>query len=319
MTMDASRKGETGVAQPAERVQPLRGLNDLLKRFDELTGSQKRIVEYVVRNPDKVAFMNLDKLADAINVSPSTIVRFCYKLDYDGYTDMQGQLQTWVLAQLNQESESSAALADRTDSGVSLFYQAMDHDLRTMQESLRTLRPDLIKRAVELMLKGRQIRVVGFRSAYSVAHALSLGLNKVLGNTGLVEAPDGTMPEQMLQLGAGDLLIAITFPRYSSLTVDIARLARERGCRVIAITDSIVSPLARIADLVLPSAYRGIGVQNSLTATFSMVHGLISTVEEACQESYQERIRATEELVARWNMILLRQREGTDRDGPEKP
>lgn len=291
-----------------DRADQASVLEELSRRFDELTGSQKRIVEFIVRNPEQIAFMTLEKLAETIGVSPSTVVRFCYRLGYDGFTDLQSDVQAWLRARLNVQGGRSPA---GEPAGSTLLDQAIDRDLRNLQETRRLLRPEDVQRAVDLIVAARQVCVTGIRSTHGVAAALTLGLNKVQGNALLLGSPDDALSEQMVSMSPDDVLVAISFPRYSTRPLDAARYAHQRGIKVVAITDSLISPLARLADVVLLCAYEGLGVQNSLTAPLSLVQAMVDMVAAARRDDYQERLKDTEELIVRWNIVVLNRRDQT--------
>ncbi len=285
-------------------------LEELSRRFDELTGSQKRIVEFIVRNPDRVAFMTLDRLADTIGVSPSTVIRLCYRLSYDGFTDMQNQVQEWLRSQLNASGgEAPRDGAAGTAAAPTVLDRAIEQDMRNLQETRRLLRQDHVQQAVDLIVSARTVWLTGVRSTYGVAASLALGLNKVQGKAVLLSSADAMLPEEVVDMSREDVLVSISFPRYSSRPLDVARYARERGVKIIGITDSLISPLARLADVVLPCAYKGLEVQNSVTAAQSLVQAIVSMVAAARGEQYQERLKETEELITRWNVVLLRRRD----------
>ena len=221
--------------------------------------------------------MTASRLGQTVHVSESTVVRFAAELGYDGYPGMQKALQEMVRSRLT--SVQRIEIADGRLGNQEILSTVMQADIEKIRMTLEETDRESFYRAVEAILSAHRIYVLGARSASALAEFLCYYFELIFDNTIPVHATSSSETfEQLLRVGEEDVVIGISFPRYSSRTVKAMRFARERGARVIAITDSEASPLAEIATEKLLAKSDMASFVDSLVAPLSLINALIVAV-----------------------------------------
>lgn len=275
-------------------------ITSLRERYDELTDSQKRIAETIVEDPQFVAFATVDKFAARLNVSASTIVRFAYRLGLSGYPELQEQVRELVLGNLNAGSEGSN-VADHLGDGV--VAESVRHDLVLLERTIDRLHLDDIEKAVQWIVDAERVRVVGGVTAFSAAYYTSVTLERVRDRIALLDG--GPVPAgPLIEMEEGDVLLAFSFAPYARSTQYVMNAAKERGARVIVVTDSPISPFRDKADVMVTAAVSGIGTQNSLVGAFAIANAIVNGVA-AKSPTALDRYSATIKLLDGADTYLL--------------
>lgn len=263
----------------ADAVGSDRGEADVIetvrRQYDGLTQSQKQIAEAIVDDPEFVAFATVDKLGQRLGVSPSTIVRFAYKVGLDGYQDLQDRVRTLVRSQMRGSATSDAGAADHLEG--STHAASFGRDLDHLHRTIRSLDATTLERAVEMLTSADRIFVSGDVTSYSVAYYVALAANRARGKVHLVRA-DGEGAARLIEIGPDDALLAFTFPPYSKSVLRAIEWAVRRGATTIGVTDHAVSPVGRRVSLVLPAAASGLSAQNTLVPAMAIANVLINAL-----------------------------------------
>jgi DNA-binding MurR/RpiR family transcriptional regulator len=303
----AERAGRIGARTPKRRPGGSEDVIDELRRqYDRLTQSQKRIAEYIVDHPDRVAFSTVDQMAGQLGVNPSTIVRFTYRLGLKGFPDLQERTRQLVRGQLSAASDivnenSVLAHLEGTAFGTSL-----GQDLQNLRRSISGIKAEDLQRASDIIACARQVYVVGAFNAYSVAFFLGLALDRIRGNTTVWSGDMPLQASQLLDLGPEDCLIAFTSAPYAVSTQRVALLAKEAKAKVIAITDTPISAVGQIADVILAAATTGAGLQNSFVAPMAIANALLNGVAAATSARTLERYGRLAKVLGRLDAFLLK-------------
>lgn len=292
------------VSKEASRDDVITSLRD---RYDELTDSQKRIAETIVEDPQFVAFATVDKFAARLNVSASTIVRFAYRLGLSGYPDLQDQVRELVLGTLNAGADG-ADVSEHLGDGI--IAESLRHDRVLLERTIERLQRADIETAVQWIVDAERVRIVGGVTAYSVAYYSSVTLERVRDRIALLDG--GPVPAgPLIEMEAGDVLLAFSFAPYARSTQYVISAVKQRGARVIVVTDSPISPFRDQADVLLLASVSGIGTQNSLVAAFAVANALVNAVaakSPGALERYSETVR----LLDGADTYLLESNHGTD-------
>ena len=233
---------------------------------------QKRIASYILENYDKAAFMTASRLGILAGVSESTVVRFASELGYDGYPSMQRALQDMIRSRLTSTQRIQAA----GDMYQNVLPAVIQSDIDKLRQMLSHGRQDEFDRVVDKIMTSRHVYILGVRSSSFVAGYLHFYLHLIFDNVTLVTSNSaGDILESILRIGPGDVLVGISFPRYSQSTVKGVQFAHDRGAEVIAITDSPMSPLYSLASSALLARSDMISFVDSLVAPFSLLNALI--------------------------------------------
>ena len=240
----------------------------------ELSKGQKRIAAYILSDYDKAAFMTASKLGKLVGVSESTVVRFASQLGYDGYPAMQRALQEIVRSKLTsiQRIQASNDTLFSADVVASVLHRDMD----TIRQAIEGIDRSAFETVVDKLMSARHIYILGVRSSSFLAGYLHFYLHLIFENMTLVTTNSaGDILESILRIGPGDVLVGISFPRYSQSTVKGVRYAHDRGADVVSITDSELSPLYPLSSVALMARSDMISFVDSLVAPFSLLNALI--------------------------------------------
>lgn len=243
----------------------------------EFSKGQKRIADYILTSYDKAAFMTASKLGKTTNVSESTVVRFAAELGYDGYPAMQKALREMIRNKLTAMQRIEVS-NDRMGS-EDILPMVMHADAENIRLTMEEVDKSSFDRAVNTLLSARKIYIMGVRSAFALSSFLGFYFNMMFENVVVAHTNSSSeLFEQILRIGEGDVIVGISFPRYSKRTVKAMQYAKDRGATVIAITDSGASPLAETADHVLLAKSDMASFVDSLAAPLSLVNALIVAV-----------------------------------------
>lgn len=235
---------------------------------------QKRIAGYILENYDKAAFMTASKLGKLVGVSESTVVRFASELGYDGYPSMQRALQEMIRSRLTSTQRIQAAgdLFDHQD----LLGAILQSDIDKLREIVGEADRTEFENVVERIMRARHVYILGVRSSSFVAGYLNFYMHLLCENVTLVQSnAAGEIFEQLFRIGPEDVMIAISFPRYSRVTMNTVKFARDRGASIIAITDNELSPVYQMSDAALLAPCEMISFVDSMVAPLSLINALL--------------------------------------------
>lgn len=273
--------------------------NDLLsvlaRGSSKFSKGQRVIAKYILNNYDKAAFMTAGKLGRIVGVSESTVVRFAAELGYDGYPSMRKALQEMIRHRLTsvQRIEVAKSMIDDTD----LVKSIIGSDMQNLQATLELLENDSFNKLVDSIVEAKNIYIVGMRTSTSLATFLGLYLNLLRDNVNVVhDTAASEIYEQIIRISTGDLFIGISFPRYSSHTVDAMQFAKKMGAKTAAITDSSASPLNGIADVCLHAKSDMVSFLDSLVAPMSLINAIIVAVGIRNKERVSETFERLEKI-----------------------
>ena len=278
---------------------------DVLAQLEALAPTfskgQRRIAAYITEAYDKAAFMTASKLGKTVGVSESTVVRFAVDLGYDGYPSMQKALQEMVLNRLTSVQRIGIANDRIGDQDVvSLVLQADTDKLRQTSESLDRV---AFRASVDALLKARNIYILGARSAAVLVNFLGYYLNYMFDNVHIITTSGtGEIFEKLVNVGADDVVIGCSFPRYSASTIKSAQFCRSVGATVIGLTNSNMSPLSQYCDHVLVAKSDMVSLVDSLVAPLSVVNALIVALAAARETELQHTFDTLEKVWEEYNV-----------------
>ncbi len=247
------------------------------KKNKQLSKGQMKIADAVTASAKDIAYMTASELSDYVKVSESTVVRFAKFLGYDGYTEFLRAVQKLVYQKLTPNQRIDISNQRNGDSDK--ISAVAKNDIEKISETMSNLDRASFANACESILSAKRIFIIGVRSAEPLALVLKYNLSLIFDNVRLV-SPYSTAEilEQLISLGEGDLLIAFSFPRYSTKVLSAVKFAKDSGARVISITDSATSPLAEYTDHLLIAQTGISSFMDSLVAPISIINAIISEI-----------------------------------------
>ncbi len=244
--------------------------------FSKLSKGQKIIAQYIMSDYDKVAFMTAAKLGDTVGVSESTVVRFANAIGFDGYPDLQKSLQELIKTKLT--TVQRVEMSKEYSNDFITLKKVLRADIENIKGTLDDIDPEAFEVAINKITAAKKIYIVGLRSSATLGEYLAFYLNFILDNVVLVNYGISDVFEQILKVTEDDLVIGISFPRYSKRTYELLKYAKEQGANIIAMTDSKLAPISELPSNVLIVRSNMASFVDSLVAPFSVANALIVSV-----------------------------------------
>jgi len=277
-------------------------LQEMAPRFSK---GQRLIARYITESYDKAAFMTASVLGKTVGVSESTVVRFAVELGYDGYPSMQKAMQEMVLNRLTSVQRMGVANDRIRDQDV--ISTVLHADAEKLRRTADTVSREDFAAAVKAIQKARRIYVIGVRSASALAHFLGYYLNYMFDNVHLITTSGASeMFERLVNVGQEDVVIAFSFPRYSTATVKGAQYCRSTGATVVGVTDSKLSPLGQSCEHVLVAKSDMVSLVDSLVAPLSVVNALIVALAADREKTLSKTFDTLERVWEEYNVYEKR-------------
>lgn len=270
-------------------------LSEIEAKMPTFSKGQKLISHYILENYDKAAYMTASKLGSIVRVSESTVVRFAIELGYAGYPEFQHALQELVRTHLTsfQRMEVTNHLIGDGD----ILSKVLLGDAEKIKHTLEEIDRSAFESAVDHIVNARDIYILGVRASSSLAGFLAHGLRMIFDNVKFVQTTSGSeMFEQIMGIGSEDVMIAISFPRYSKRIIHAVDFAKHAGADVITITDTPSSPIAPQANQLLIAKSDMASFVDSLVAPLSIINAMIVAVSLKKQDDLRVRLRQLEQI-----------------------
>lgn len=261
-------------------MEDINNKQDLMRtiqvKFPRLSKGQKLIAEYILKHYDKAAFMTAAKLGISVGVSESTVVRFANELGFSGYPKLQKALQELIKNKLT--TVQRIELSNDFVSEESALKGVLKSDMENIRATLEKINHKTFEDVINGIFSAKKIYIIGLRSSTALAEFLGFYLSLILENVKVVGYGVSDIFEQIINIHEDDLVIGIGFPRYAARTIESLDFAQSRGAKVVALTDSLLSPLAARADYTLIAQSNMASFVDSLVAPLSVINALIIAV-----------------------------------------
>ena len=276
-------------------------INLVQSKMSDFSKGQRLIGQYIIDHYDKAAFMTASKLGTTVGVSESTVVRFASEIGYDGYPQLQRALQEMIRNRLTsvQRMEVTNDQMGTTD----ILSKVLNMDVEKIRRTLEETSHEEFNGAVDDIIAARTIYIMGVRSSSALAVFLSTYFHYIFDNVVMIDTSSTSeLFEQILRIGKGDVFIAMSFPRYSQKTVHAARYCHDRGAKVIAITDSRLSPIAENAHRLLLARSDMASFVDSLVAPLSIINALIVAIGLKKKDEVADTFERLEKIWDEYNV-----------------
>lgn len=269
------------------------------RNFHKFSKAQKIIAEYIYNNYEKAAFMTASVLGEALNISESTVVRFATFLGYSGYREMQRDLHELVKNKLTTVQRINLEGQDVSKQGV---IKVMERDIENIRKSINSLDYDNFQKAIDMIIKSRNIYVMGLRSSSFISGYLHFYLSFIFNNVRLVTSGPNDIFEQLVKISKEDVIIGISYPRYSKKTLEALDYAKKKGCTLISITDSEISPAAQLSDVNLIANSDMASFVDSLVAPMSLINSFVIALGNEKNEDITKYFEDLESVWKEYNV-----------------
>ena len=268
--------------------------------YPRLSKSQKMIADYIVEHYDKAAFMTASLLGNSVDVSESTVVRFASALGYSGYPKLQKDLQELIKTKLT--TVQRLGLTSNQVARESIIKDVMKSDIENIQSTLNELDREEFFEIVQVLKKAKSIYILGFRTTTIFTDFLGFYLNLILENVRVVSYGISDIYEQLINVSSNDVIIGISFPRYSKKTTQILEFVKEKGAQIVAITDSDLSPLVESSNYKLIAKSNMISFVDSLVAPLCLMNALIVSLGMGEKEKITKTFEDLENIWERYEI-----------------
>ena len=267
-------------------------MSKIKNNFHKFSKGQKMIAQFIIEHYDKAAFMTAAKIAKRVDVSESTVVRFATFLGYSGYPEMQKALQVLIKNKLT--AVQRIGLNDDVNDKFKLHKKILKNEMNNMRFLFEQFDIEALDRATELILNANRVFVLGLRTSSTLSNYLGFYLDvildnvKVLNNSGV-----NSLYEEIIRVRNNDLMIIISYPRYSKTTIDAAKFVKEKGVKIVAITDTEESPAYSLADASILAKSNIVSFVDSLVVPMTIINNLIINIS----------LKEKEEIVEYYNIL----------------
>ena len=272
-------------------------LDRIREQYKGMSKGHKKIASFILEHYDQAVFMTAARLGDALRISESTVVRFAAGIGYRGYPEFQRALEECVQNKLSSVQKIDAKYGHSTQSEI--LTSVLTADMDKFQHTIQHLDAAAFETAVDTILGADHIYIMGLRSNAPLAEFLHFYLNMIRGNVVLLKTTSVSETfEQMIRIDERDCFVGISFPRYSMRTLKAMEFANDRNAKVIAITDTIHSPMNLYSSCNLLARSDMVSIVDSLVAPLSVINALVVAM---CLKCPQEVKRNLDLLEQTWN------------------
>jgi DNA-binding MurR/RpiR family transcriptional regulator len=265
--------------------------------YGKMSKGQKAISAFIYDHYDQAVFMTAAKLGETVGVSESTVVRYATYIGYNGYPELQRDLEDWVQNKINSVQRVGAKYGKSTQSEI--LTSVLQADMEKLQDTVERLDPAAFETAVDIILEAQNVYIMGVRSCEPLADFMHFYLNMIRGNVVLLKTTSVSETfEQMIRINEHDAMIGISFPRYSMRTLKAMEFANDRNAKVITITDSVHSPMNLYSSCNLLARSDMVSIVDSLVAPLSVINALVVALCLKRPEEVKDNLKNLEEA---WN------------------
>jgi len=263
-------------------------------RFPEMSKSQRKIATYILENTHSAPFLTVGKLAKMSDVSEATVVRFATFLGYSGYNELQQYMYDSVEKQLNtvERLQMSRDVYSEKEKGI---YEVFEDDITNIRMTMENLKLKDFEKTASYLLEAENIYIVASRSAVSLASFLHYYLDIMFGNCELIQSNE-TAIERLYDLNEKDVVIGLSFARYTKATLDIVNHTKGKDVPIIAITDSLLSPITQLATISLVASSKMPSFLDSFVAPLSIINALVTYLGKQKSGQINNRLKELEQL-----------------------
>ena len=252
--------------------------NKIAERFNDLTHSQKTVANYFIDNPDKFAFSTLDDIAMKIGVSTTTIIRFARVMGYDGYSDIQKEIQKGLVTKVSLPDR--LINKNENEAPDQLLMDTMQNDISDITTTMSQISQEDLSISTEEISNARNVYILGMRSSFALAHYMTSRLGQIRPNVKLVQSVGMIFPEELIGCNEEDVCIAFLFPRYSKTTANLILWLRKRKVKIILFTGQNISDIQNYGDIFLPCSVGGISFKNSFAAPICLINYIAAAIAQ---------------------------------------
>jgi DNA-binding MurR/RpiR family transcriptional regulator len=275
----------------------------LNSKAESLTPSQKKLLDYILANDEEAVFLTVQELSNRVNVSVATVVRLAKALGYAGFPEFQQELRRLFRDKLTTVSRLQKAAQGKT-SEENVLFKVLQQDIENITDTMNQVSTDDFRKFVDAINSAERVVIVGLRSAHSLAVFMGVALEFLQRDVWIARPGIGDMWDRLFRIKNGDVVVGISFPRYTRETVRSLEYAKSRHVRTLAITDSLLSPLVQHAEVVLTARCKMDSFVESFTAPLSLINAIVTAVGLCSKDPSLKALKRLETLWQSRNVYI---------------
>ncbi|MEH7334472.1 MurR/RpiR family transcriptional regulator [Neobacillus drentensis] len=268
-------------------------------KFSDLSAGQKKVAKYLSENLNQAAFKTAFQIGRQAAVSETTVIRLSYALGFEGFSEMQTTIQQGLLQENQADSENSSRLPFRNSDP---FKRVILNEIQLLKQLINRSNVEEIWKAVDTIIKADQVLIAGHMLSHAAAYWFSYMLSSIRDHVTLC-SPTGEFLEKFSNLTKDSVVVVFSFPRYSNDTIKLAEYVAENDICLIAVTDRLLSPVGRIANIVLTTEENAQTGSNSIASVISLVDLIIEGIHEKDQERVQKHQQKLDKMYTSLNVF----------------
>lgn len=275
---------------------------NIAEKMPSMSKAQEKIAKYILAHPNSAPFLTVEKLAKLAGVSIATVTRFVIFLGYKGYPEFLRDTQESMQQQVNNSERLRIVRGDKSREEDSV-YDIFNEDLNNIRQTMNSLNMHELRKSVNMLINAKRIYIISRRSSSSLGKLLKYYLDLMFNDVYLIDSID-QMPKQIKRFTGEDVIIGLSFEKYSRSTVEIFTYLKRKGASTIAITDGMLSPLIPYADVTLTAVTKGDNLIESFAGPISLINVLITSIEKEKAESFNTNIEMMDEVWEKLDLFI---------------
>ena len=253
-------------------------IKQLDKNYPKFTPVQKKISDYIISNINEVSYLNADELASSLDTTSSSVVRFCKKVGYSGYPELQRELRKFVLSKLNSSSPAVKAKKAPIQNLGTITSSSLLIEIENIKELMKS--ESKIENKINYfsneILNSKRTYIIANRASFGIAHTFWYYCKKTIKDIYLLNDFDGAVFNYLREIDKNSLVIGLSFPNYSRITLDFCEYAKKKEAKIISITDKKDSPLYKLSSCCIFTPVNSLGYHTSRVAAEAVINAIIN-------------------------------------------
>lgn len=271
-------------------------INVIKSNFYKFSKGQKLIAQFIIDHYDKAAFMTAAKIGETVDVSESTVVRFASSIGYSGYPELQKALQVLIKNKLTTVQRISLD-DDVINDSEKLHKKIIKNEMNNMRNLYESIDIEALDKATDIILNAKKVYILGLRTSSTLSNYLGFYLDVILDNVKILNNSGvNSLYEEIIRIKEDDVLIVISYPRYSKITIDATKFVKERNAKIVAITDTESSPVHQLSNVSLLAKSNIVSFIDSLVVPLGIINNLIINISLQEKDDIVEYYNRLEQL-----------------------
>lgn len=270
------------------------------QNYEEMTVASQSIADFIKVNYQYITYDTLSELAAKIEVSTTTVVRFSKMLGYDGYSSMQASIRDY--AKYHDPYNMSERLSKTHNpkrTNIELLNNTFNKDIDNMVSTFNNLNIDDIKETINILINAKNIYVIGYNDSFILASYMALRMGQIRDGIVLLGQMGGMYPFEISSASKDDVLVAYLFPRYSTHTIDLINILRERGLKCIIITSNNIAPVKNLGDIIIPTFVTGLDVKDSIVGPIFLSNFIANAIAYSDYDNALKHLDMAEKILSK--------------------